>query len=133
MIWAIIGFGIASVIAGYCEGAVEWMLFRLNPDASVSGWYGHPAATAHRKYKLGLKERGPRFFLSTTLLVWATDAYHLARTYTAWYPPCMAACGVYLAISGWGTSGIIGVQMGGLFLQMFVTWLFFNHIGYPKK
>jgi hypothetical protein len=38
--------------------------------------YWNPVLSCRNKYKNGNKEEGPKFFGSTTFLVWTTDAWH---------------------------------------------------------
>jgi len=79
MILAIQIFLIA--IAGCAKGCMDTIIFhydksifkKLNPNF----WY-EPIA-CNNKYKGGLKENGPRFFLSTTALVFLTSGWHLMQ------------------------------------------------------
>lgn len=69
------------VFSGGCNGLHETLHYHYQ---SFQGWfpsadaqYWNPAESWTNKYKNGDPDQGPRFFLSTTVLVAFTDAKHL--------------------------------------------------------
>lgn len=74
---------ISSYIAGASEGTAEilkWHYDRFDkrfPNANQNYW--NPKYSGDNKYRDGLGMNGPKYFGSTTFLVWTTDGYHLTR------------------------------------------------------
>lgn len=70
-------------MAGMLEGLAETLKFhyyrfvKVCPGAADSYW--NPDISWTNKYKDGDYTKGPKFFGSTTFLVWTTDGYHLSR------------------------------------------------------
>lgn len=78
----------------------------LNPS------FWNPIYSWTNKYKYGSKNSGPRFFGSTTFLVWVTDAWHLFQTIygvtTATGIFLLGACSTwYIAIIGYASSRVV--------------------------
>lgn len=56
----------------------NWYQYKLrHPNANPQWWW--PRLSTNNKYKNGDPAQGPKFFGSTTFLVWTTDKYHLNR------------------------------------------------------
>ena len=67
------------IIAGVCEGFVEALKYRypvVRARLGVSERWWNPSLSWLNKYRNGNPDHGARFWLSTTALVWLTDAYH---------------------------------------------------------
>lgn len=71
-------------LAGMCEGGAETLKFHYykvkNKYPNLNETYWNPEVSWTNKYKNGDVKQGPRFFGSTTFLVWTTDGYHMLRT-----------------------------------------------------
>ncbi len=66
--------GIAKAVMDTCADHYPVSLFKR------LGWnqsYWDKKSSSNNKYKNGDKLQGPKYFLSTTILVWTTDAWHL--------------------------------------------------------
>ena len=69
--------------AGFFDGSAETLKFHYSdfrttfPKANPNYW--NPEISWKNKYKDGNYMMGPRYFGSTTFLVWTTDGYHLMR------------------------------------------------------
>lgn len=61
------------VMAALCNVVMD-----LSSEGYFSG-YWDKATGSSNKYKHGEPELGPAFFLSTTVLVWLTDGWHLMQ------------------------------------------------------
>lgn len=67
-------------VAGACDGQVETLLHhypafkKTFPNVNDQNW--NPNTSWKNKYKDGNKENGDAYFLSSTVLVSTTDAYH---------------------------------------------------------
>jgi len=67
-------------IAGYCEAIMDKLLFHYNNSSfkfKPNQHFWNPAISWVNKYKQDLKT--PRFFGSTTLFVFMTDAWHFFK------------------------------------------------------
>lgn len=107
-------------ISGVSEGFNQAYLFHF---AKVQAKFPNlkPNDEAWKnKYKDDLKT--PKFFGSTTFLVWTTDVYHLTRMVTR----------VLFAISFIlvGLSGFTGVKLIGLASIMYLIWTAGFHLVY---
>lgn len=73
-----------SMYAGWCEGENEilthdyWNYLEKWPNTNQQ--YTNPKLSTKNKYKDRDPNKGPAFFLSTTLLVGVTDLYHRNKT-----------------------------------------------------
>lgn len=71
-------------IAGLCEGFIESLKYQYKEVKKrlpfLSDQFWNPALSWKNKYKNHDPLQGPRFWLSTSALVWLTDAYHLMNT-----------------------------------------------------
>jgi len=79
MIYLSIPFLIA---AGLAEGWMDWLQFRLplNPDHRLSAHpFWDPSVSWKSKWKDGDYIKGERFPLSSTMLVFLTDGWHLMK------------------------------------------------------
>ena len=71
-------------LAGVANGTVEILrhdyenFIRVFPDADSGYW--HPQTSWHNKWKDGDHTKGEKFPMSSTLLAWTTDGYHLLRS-----------------------------------------------------
>jgi hypothetical protein len=74
-----IGFWIGIVssifLAGICEGVMDYLQFRYSKDNK----FWNPKLSWVNKWKDGKRENGERFFLSSTILVFVTDGWHLMK------------------------------------------------------
>lgn len=64
-----------AIIAGGFDGFADYLQFHY--DGSNSYW--QPDISWRRKYRGGDPALGPKFFGSTTFLVWTTDGWHLMK------------------------------------------------------
>lgn len=55
------------------------IFINFEKTAYVNGSWWNPYFSWRNKYKNGRPVNGPRFFGSTTFLVWITDAWHMAQ------------------------------------------------------
>lgn len=75
---------ITTFMGGAFEGTAEilkWHYYRFQnvfPNANKNFW--DPKYSGDNKYKDGLGSHGPKYFGSTTFLVWTTDGYHALRS-----------------------------------------------------
>lgn len=86
----------------------------------------NPEMSWRNKWKNGNRKEGESFFLSSTLLVWATDAWHLFNTFRALaYFIAIAIClqfevstfyAVIIALSGWTVRTVV--------FHLFYTYFF---------
>jgi len=69
------------IFKGVCEAVKDKLLFHY--EESIFSNYDHcywsPEISWRRKYKKGDPNQGPRFFLSTTVLVFITDGWHFVK------------------------------------------------------
>lgn len=71
-------------LAGSCDGFSEvidhhyYKFDEVHPNANQSYW--NPSQSWTNKYKNNDDKQGDKYFMSSTTLVWTTDAYHLTRT-----------------------------------------------------
>lgn len=71
------------VVAGMADGTNEEISHhykdfkKVFPNANDQYW--DPKISWRNKYKNGDVTQGPRYFGSTTFLVWTTDGYHMTR------------------------------------------------------
>lgn len=76
-------------LAGVFNGCHETIHYhfgqfqRHHPNAKSNFW--DPQQSWVNKYKNNDPDQGPKFFLSTTALAWATDAKHLLGTGFRWF------------------------------------------------
>jgi disulfide bond formation protein DsbB len=103
---------ILSISAGVFEALVEVLLWRTpHTGSNRPPWWGNPEETWGRKYREGTADSGPAFPMSTTLLVWVTDAYHFFRTYTAWYPLGLGLVMWWGSLDWWWALIAVGIQI----------------------
>ena len=108
------------LVSGLSEGFNQAYLFHF---AKVQAKFPSlkPNDEAWRnKYKADLKT--PKFFGSTTFLVWATDVYHLTRMVTR----VLFAIAFTLV----GMSGFTGVKLIGLAAIIYLIWTGGFHLVY---
>lgn len=71
------------LIAGMADGLNQVLQFRYDKFADkfkkVNDNYWQPELSYLNKYKDGIAGGKPKFFGSTTFLVWLTDGFHLTR------------------------------------------------------
>lgn len=66
------------IAIGGVSMAIMWTLyfhFSTSVFKNLGKWW-NPELSSNNKYKNGDPKQGPKFFLSTTLLAWTTDAFH---------------------------------------------------------
>jgi hypothetical protein len=70
---------ILLVISGISKAIMDKINFHYGKSVfrKKNAMFWHPVVSSQNKYKDGIKKRGPKFFGSTTFLVWTTDAWHL--------------------------------------------------------
>lgn len=74
---------ITTFLAGAFEGTSEtlkWHYYEFEeafPNANSQFW--DPKYSYQNKYKNGITAMGPKFFGSTSFLVWTTDGYHMSN------------------------------------------------------
>jgi hypothetical protein len=69
-------------VAGGADGFAESLKFHypsVKRKLNLSDAYWNPDVSWRNKYAYGDPEKGNKFFLSTTALVWTTDGYHMSR------------------------------------------------------
>ena len=66
-------------IAGISKAIIDTLNFHYSVSIfkNLNAQFWSPELSLRNKYKNGIKKRGPKFFGSTTFLVWTTDAWHL--------------------------------------------------------
>lgn len=75
---------VPMVVAGMADGTNEEISHhyrdfkKVFPNSNDQFW--DPKTSWKNKYKNGDYTQGPRFFGSTTFLVWMTDGYHMTRS-----------------------------------------------------
>lgn len=73
------------LVAGIAKAVQDTVQFRYVDSvfAKMPAWFhkwADPAFSWRNKHKNGDPAQGPRFWFSTTLLVWLTDLWHFAQT-----------------------------------------------------
>lgn len=63
------------MIAGLCEGVMDYLQFHYYQI----NFFWNPKLSWKNKWKNGKKEEGEKFFLSSTILVFLTDGWHLMK------------------------------------------------------
>lgn len=68
-------------IAAYCEAVMDTLAhhFEKSIFAKLNSKWWNPVVSGNNKWKNGDKSQGERFFLSSTLLVGFTEAWHLFK------------------------------------------------------
>lgn len=71
---------ILGALAGFFNAIMDTLVHRYDNSVfkAQNKFFWDPAFSWVNKYKVNSKK--PKFFLSTTLLVWLTDAWHLFKT-----------------------------------------------------
>lgn len=68
------------ILAGACNGVMDALQFHYPTTGfSEDNRFWNPAVSWENKYRDGDPEKGPAFFLSTTMLVFLTDGWHLFK------------------------------------------------------
>lgn len=71
-------------VAGLCKGMADALMFHYNKTwARQFNWketYWNPSISWRNKYKKNIVMLGPKFFGSTTFLVFLTDGWHLLQS-----------------------------------------------------
>lgn len=70
---------ILLILSGVSKAVMDKTNFHYHVSI-FNSWnplFWNPELSWRNKYKKGLKGEGPKFFGSTTFLVWTTDAWHL--------------------------------------------------------
>lgn len=78
----LIFIGIALLLSGFSEGIMDWLQFRLInlPNHKLyNNKFWFPPISCNNKWKNGDKSQGEKFFLSSTILVFLTDGWHLMK------------------------------------------------------
>ncbi len=81
MVIAIILVIILTILKGVVEAIKDKISFHYYESIfyTYNDSFWDPEISWRRKYKNGIPEDGPRFFLSTTTLVFLTDGWHLMK------------------------------------------------------
>lgn len=83
----------------------SWFLPNAHPRR-----YFDPAISWRNKYEDGDPDKGPRFFGSTTFLVWLTDFWHLlkfCKMLFLWAVVALLGCSVWIFIIGVVVHGLV--------------------------
>ena len=90
-----------------------------------NSYFWNPSLSWFNKYKNLDPKQGPKFFLSTTILVWTTDAWHLFQMI---FLKCLVAGHVILTfgVSSWWVlwANLIAVIGFGLVFELFYSRVF---------
>lgn len=93
------------IIAGAAEGVMDHLQFHYTKP----NHFWNPEFSWKNKYKGGDKRNGEKFFLSSSLLVWLTDGWHLMK----FIRTCCLSIGVSTILSMvgiyWLYSAVIGL------------------------
>ena len=74
---------ITTFLSGAFDGTsetIKWHYYEFEeafPNANPQFW--NPKYSSQNKYKNGITSMGPKYFGSTSFLVWTTDGYHLVN------------------------------------------------------
>ena len=74
-------------------------LYTKNGSLKINHKFFNPQVAWQNKWKNGDPKQGERFFLSSTLLVWVTSGWHLAKLFM--FCVIAAAVAMYKPIYGW--------------------------------
>ena len=70
------------LLSGFFEGLMDRIQFHYNGSLFSklkNQVFWNPSISWKNKWKLGDPQKGPKFFMSTTLFVFITDAWHLFK------------------------------------------------------
>ena len=68
------------LLAGYCEGMMDWLQFRLTPSHDMwRSMFWNPQYSWRNKWKNLDPSQGEAFWQSSRLLVGLTDGWHLMK------------------------------------------------------
>lgn len=72
-------------VSGMLDGTIETINYHYESGfkprmKNVNDQFWNPAISWKNKYKNGVSTEGPKFYGSTNMFVFTTDAYHLMRT-----------------------------------------------------
>lgn len=78
--WTWIIVIVLLILAGCCNGIMDALQFHyMSTGLPLGDYFWNPELSWMNKYKNGEPSLGPRFFGSTTFLVFLTDAWHLFK------------------------------------------------------
>ena len=110
-------------IAGVSKAVMDKITFHYYGSVfkMLNEYFWNPIYSWMNKYKFGSEDFRPRFFGSTTFLVWATDAWHLFGLIRG----VTGAAGFFLlgAYSTWWLT-IIGYALSRATFQLFFKKIF---------
>lgn len=68
-------------LAGFANGVMDTLVFHYSTSkfSNLDPLYWNPSLSWRNKYKDQDPAKGPKFWGSTTFLVWVTDGWHLAK------------------------------------------------------
>ena len=133
MIYAIIVLA-CQIIGGWANSVMDTLAHHYSSskfsDKTNQLWW-NPSISWRNKYKDGDPKKGPKFFGSTTFLVFTTDAWHFYKWILLGMLPIPGA--ILFSLMGWGhwLFGIIGYVV--LRFAFASTFHLFYHKVHPKK
>ena len=79
MVFLAITVGTCWILAAACNAVMDVLAFKFKKSifSSFNREFWDPSKSWRNKYKNGYESEGPKFFGSTTFLVWITDGWHL--------------------------------------------------------
>lgn len=79
MIFLLITVSVCWILAAMCNAVMDVLAFKYKKSIfkNLDPEYWNPSISWRNKYKNKRQDDGPAFFLSTTALVFVTDAWHL--------------------------------------------------------
>lgn len=115
--------------AGAANGLHETLMYhwgdfaRVFPGAAAEWW--NPAESWRNKYAAGEAAQGPAFFLSTTVLVFVTDAKHALNALADW----TNLMGLYVLFFAWHRTRKYRWHFL-MFVLVFASWYVCRAIGF---
>ena len=116
-------------LAGLTNGVCDTLQFHFGSSKlsqKKNRLFWDPKQSWRNKYKNGDPDQGPRFPLSTTLLVWTTDAWHLFKMFQL---ACVRAS-IVLCASYHITIGYTGWQNALAWLAIWILLIFVRSAGF---
>jgi hypothetical protein len=116
-------------IGGVAKGCMDKVQFHFGKSIfkNFNENYFNPKVSCNNKYKNGIKEQGEAFFLSTSVLVFLTDFWHLAQWVFLNSIFLAFALSTKITPSVFVDFFILRFTLGGPF------WLFYNKLLTTKK
>jgi len=110
---------VLAVIAGIGKAAMDTIQFHFDDSLfdsrGMNKFFWDPYFSWRNKYKNGYPENGPKFFLSTTVLVFLTDGWHLMQFIT--WNSIFAIIGILFGWEGFLVFiGVVGAFKAGFYV-----------------